>query len=180
MASVDIVAMLSNLSQSLPSINSLVGGLSYLLGTAFCITALFKLKEAFDESGQQQKLIVPLAYLIMGAGLFFLPSLIDSFSTTLFGTTDNVLAYSATNTYDVYSSMTMLIQTIGFIWFVRGCVLLAHASQPEQGREGSKGHGIKGLLFIIGGLFAINIHSTVNMLDYILTHLMQLISRVGA
>jgi hypothetical protein len=180
MTSNDLIVMFSNLSKSLPAVNDFIGGFSYVFGTMFCVISFIKFKEILEDSGGQSKAIVPAAYFLVGAGLFFLPTLIDAFSTTLFGTTDNVLAYSASNQYDIYTSMTMLIQTIGFVWFIRGCVLLGHASKPEQGQEGSKGHGPKGLFFIIGGLFGINIYSTVNMVDYIITHLMQIAGGFGA
>ena len=108
-----------------------------------------KFKELLDEGGGQKvKVIVPSAYFLAGSALFFLPSVIDAFTETLFGSGYNVLAYSSSNTGDIYGSISMLIQTAGFIWFMRGCVLLAHASHPEQGQEGSKGHGPKGFLFV--------------------------------
>ncbi|MDF1758202.1 MAG: type IV secretion protein IcmC [Legionellaceae bacterium] len=180
MTSNDLIVMFSNLSRSLPAINELLGGFSYLLGTVFCINSFIKFKEILNESGGQNKIIVPAAYFVVGSGLFFLPTLMESFSTTLFGSQDSILSYSRSNQYDMLSSMTMLIQTIGFVWFIRGCVLMGQSSQPEQGQEGSKGNGIKGLLFIIGGLFGINIYSTVNWVNYIVNHIMKIGGGFGA
>lgn len=174
MTSNDLIVMFSNLSKSLPSVQYFLGGVSYVFGIIFCLSALTKAKEIFNEGGDNGKYIVPSAYLLTGIALLYLPTSIDAFSTTLFGTQDNILAYSQNNQYDIYSSMIILIQTIGFVWFIRGCILLGHASQPQHGQEGSKGLGPKGLLFIVGGLFAINIYSTVNMLNYIINHLMQI------
>ncbi len=176
MTSNDLIVMLNNLSKSLPEVQKFFGGFSYVFGLAFCLTSIVKFKEIFNEGGGNARFVVPSAYLLTGIGLLFLPSLIDAFSTTLFGTQDNVLAYSQNNQYDIYSSMVIIIQTIGFIWFIRGCVLLSHASQPQHGQEGSKGLGPKGLTFIIGGLFAINFYSTVDMLDYIVNHIMQIVA----
>jgi len=172
MNNTDLVVMLGNLSHSIPAINYFLGGFSYILGVTFVVVSFTKLKESIEESGgQHTKLIVPTAYFLAGCGLFFLPSMIDLFSTTLFGTGYNILEYSPANRYDVYGSVTMLIQMAGFIWFMRGCVLLAHASQPEQGQEGSKGHGPKGFLFIVASLFAVNIHATGNMLNHVMSQL---------
>lgn len=177
MTSSDLIVMFANLSRSLPAINYLLGGLSYLLGLVFYVISMNKFKEILDESGgQKPKVIVPVAYFLAGSGLFFLPSMIETFSMTLFGSSYNILAYSSGNRNDIYGSITMLIQTAGFIWFIRGCVLLAHASHPEQGQEGSKGHGPKGFLFVVASLFAINIQYTMNMLNYIVTHLMSIAS----
>lgn len=174
MTSNDLIIMIGNLSKSLPDVQNLIGGFSYLFGIVFCLSALIKLKEMFNEGGDSAKYAVPTAYFLTGIGLLFLPTLMDAFSTTLFGTQDNVLAYSQSNQYDIYNSMVMLIQTIGFIWFIRGCVLVSHASQPHNNQEGGKGMGPKGLLFIIGGLFAINVYSTTGMIDYIVNHIMQI------
>lgn len=170
----DLIVMFYNLSKSLPDVQKFFGGFSYIFGLIFCVTALFKFKEMYEEGGGNSRFVVPSAYFLTGIGLLFLPSLINSFSTTLFGTQDNILAYSPSAQYDIYSSMVILIQTLGFIWFIRGCILLSHASQPQSGQQGNKGFGPKGLLFIIGGLFAINFYSTVNMLDYIIYHIMQI------
>ncbi|MDP3706072.1 MAG: type IV secretion protein IcmC [Legionellaceae bacterium] len=177
MASSDLVVMFGNLSRSLPSVDRLLGGLSYLLGLMFYYVSITKFRDIIEESGGQKvKIIVPSAYFLAGSALFFLPTVIDAFSQTLFGSGYNVLAYSSDNMSNIYSSITMLIQMAGFIWFMRGCVLLAHASHPEQGQEGSKGHGPKGFLFIVASLFAINIQFTVNMLNYFITHLMSISS----
>jgi len=174
MTSNDLIIMFGNLSKSLPDVEYFFGGFSYLFGLIFCLSALIKLKETFSEGGDNAQYAVPTAYFLTGIGLLFLPSLIDAFSTTLFGTQDNILAYSQNNQYDIYSSIVILVQTIGFIWFIRGCVLLSHASQPHNNQEGGKGMGPKGLLFIVGGLFAINIYSTTGMIDYIVNHIMQI------
>lgn len=174
MTSNDLIIMIGNLSKSLPDVQYFLGGFSYIFGIIFCLSALVKLKEMFSEGGDNGRYIIPSAYFLTGIGLLFLPTLMDAFSTTLFGTQDNILAYSQSNQYDIYSSMIILIQTIGFVWFIRGCILLSHASQPQGGQEGSKGMGPKGLLFIIGGLFAINIYSTTGMLNYIVNHIMQI------
>lgn len=173
MTTADLIAIFGNLSQSLPALNQLLGGLSYLLGVVFYLNSFNKFKEILQEGGGgHQKITVPAAYFLAGSALFFLPSMMQAFSYTLFGTGYNILAYSSANPYDIYQSIGMLVQTAGFLWFIRGCVLLAHASQPEQGQEGSKGHGPKGFLFVIASLFAVNIHGTVSMLNYVVTQIM--------
>lgn len=174
---IELSVMLSNASKSLPSVQHLLGGLSYILGIAFCMVALARFRENIEHEqggGQQTHHIAPYAYLLSAAMLFYLPSMLDALSTTLFGTSTSVLQYAGYQPYDVYSSMTIIIETAGLIWFIRGCVLIAHASHPEQGRTGSKGVGPKGMIFIIAGLFAINFHSTVNMVDTIMNYLINL------
>lgn len=175
--SVDLTAILANLSSILPSVNAFIGAFSYVWGIIFCVLSFIKFKELLgDSGGQQPKTIVPVAYFLAGAGMLFLPSMIDTFSMTLFGTGYNILSYSPANQSNINNSIQMLIQTAGFIWFIRGCVLLAHASHPEQGQEGSKGLGPKGFIFIVASLFAINIQSTWQMVNYIVNHLISLSS----
>ncbi len=168
--------MLSNVSKSLPSVQYLLGGLSYLLGIAFCMVALAHFREnvSNEQGGQNKHHIAPYAYLLSGAMLLYLPTMMDALSTTLFGSSTSVLQYAGYQPYDVFSSMTILIETTGLIWFIRGCVLIAHASHPEQGKTGSKGVGHKGVIFVIAGLLAINFHSTVNMVDTVMNYLLNL------
>lgn len=174
---IELSEILSNVSKSLPSVQYMLGGLSYLLGIAFVMIALLRFKENSEKSGageQSQHPAAPYAYLVTGSMLFFLPSMMNALSATLFGSTNNVLQYGGYVPYDVYGAMTILIETIGIVWFIRGCVLLSHASHPEQGQTGSKGVGSKGLLFVVGGLFAINFHGTVSMMDSAMNYLLNL------
>ena len=176
MDSADIISMIGNLSQSLPSIQAMLGGMSYILGIVFCMVALARFRDNFAKGGgggdAQTTMWSPVAYLLAGAAMLFMPTMFDTLSNTLFGAGSSVLQYSGYNPYDIYTSMTILIETIGMVWFLRGCVLLAHSSKPSQGEE--KGHGLKGFLFLIAGLFAINFQSTVNMLNFMLNNLMSL------
>lgn len=167
--------MLGNVSKSLPSVQYLLGGLSYLLGIAFCMVALAHFRENLEnEQGGKKHHIAPYAYLLSAAMLLYLPTMMDVLSTTLFGSSTSVLQYAGYQPYDVFSSMTILVETTGLIWFIRGCVLISHASHPEQGKTGSKGVGHKGVIFVIAGLFAINFHSTVSMVDTVVKYLLNL------
>ena len=161
-SSVDIVAILGNLSRSLFPVQRLITGFAYLLGILFFITAIAKLKKIGQSAGRSnERLFVPIAFLLGGAALLFLPSAVVSLSTTAFGT-GNILRYANYNPYDIYSSMGLIIQTAGLIWFVRGCVLLVHASEP-----GVK-HGPKGLAFLCAGVLAMNFESTGAFLNYVM------------
>lgn len=163
----DFVKMVGNLSQSLLPVQTLISGLGYLIGILFFIAAITKLKKIGEHGrgGSQEKMFVPIAYFLAGAALVFLPSTLQVLSNTAFGVS-NVLQYTQYNPYDVYSAMRIIIQTAGLIWFVRGCVLLAHASEP-----GVK-EGTKGLIFLFAGILAMNFEDTVGVLNYMLNHLM--------
>lgn len=166
----DIVSMIGNLSQSLVPVQTLIAGLGYLIGIFLVITAVTKLKKIGDYRSQGssgEKMFVPIAYLIGGAALIFLPSALKVLSSTAFGT-GNILQYTPYNPYNVYASMKILIQTAGLIWFIRGAVLLVHASEP-----GVK-EGPKGLAFIVAGILAVNFEGTVGAVNFVIEHLMSL------
>lgn len=170
----DLVAMLGNLSRSLSSFDTLLTGLGYPIGIVFMITAMSKFRKIGDaraSSGSQEKLFIPVAYFFGGAALIFLPSMLTTLSDTVFGSS-NVLQYIQYNPYSVYNSMGIVVQTAGLIWFIRGCVLLVHGSEPGV-QEGPKG-----LAFVAGGILAMNFEYTMSALNYIVSHLLDLTGMV--
>ena len=170
MNSVDIVTMLGNLGQALGPIQRLVSGLAYIIGILFFIAAIQKLKvigNARASSPSSVKMFVPIMYIVGGATLVFLPSAVDVLRNTAFGA-GNVLQYANYNKYDIVIVITWLVRTDGLIWFVRGCVLLVHASEPGV-QEGPKG-----LTFLIAGVLAMNFEGTAGAVQYILKSLIDL------
>ncbi|MBA2655752.1 MAG: type IV secretion protein IcmC [Tatlockia sp.] len=164
-ANTDLITMLGNLSGSLFSVQRLLEFFSYLLGLGFFITALTKFKKIGESRGRsQEKGFVPLAFFLGGAALLYLPTVVRALSATTFGM-NNILNYTSFNPYNIYNSMGILLQTAGIIWFIRGCVLLVHASEP-----GEK-HGSKGFVFICAGILAMNYRNTASALSSALEYL---------
>ncbi|MFA5959945.1 MAG: type IV secretion protein IcmC [Tatlockia sp.] len=157
MNSTDLVTMIGNLSRSLFSVQSLLTGLAYVIGMLFIMMALSKFNK-IAVKGSYERMLVPIAYILGGSVLLFLPSAYTVLSNTVFGA-NNILSYAKYNPYDIYSSMGLLIQTAGIIWFIRGCVLLVGASEPQVK------HGSKGLLFLFAGVLAMNFQSTIAALN---------------
>jgi hypothetical protein len=167
MTNIDLVTIIGNLSQSLYPIQKLISGSAYLLGVLFVIKALSVLKKIGDKrahSSSHEKMTAPMMYLFLGVMLIYLPTALHIVANTAFGV-GNVLTYSNYNPIDIYSSMGLLIRTAGLLWFVRGCVLVAHAGQP-----GTK-EGPKGLVFIFAGILAINFDNTIAMINSLLAHI---------
>lgn len=161
MNSIDLITILGNISQSLYPVQKLITGGAYLLGILFFFTAIGKFKKIGDhraQSSSHERMFTPMMYLLFGALLFYLPSGLDLMANTAFGV-GNVLTYSNYNPANIYSSMGFLIRTGGVLWFIRGCVLLAHSSQPGT-QQGSKG-----LLFLIAGILAMNFDNTIAMVN---------------
>lgn len=166
MNSADLVSMIGHLSRSLYSVGNLIAGLGYVIGILFIFTALTKLKSVSGHSSQE-KMFGSIAYFVGGAALIFLPSMMQIVSNTAFGS-GNILQYVQYNPYSIYNSMGILIQTAGLIWFVRGCVLMVHSSDPGVQ------YGTKGLIFIGAGILAMNFQYTMGLLSYALDGLMRL------
>jgi hypothetical protein len=61
--------------------------------------------------------------------------------------------------------MSILVQTAGLIWFVRGCIMVVHASEPGEQ------HGLRGFFFIVTGIFAMNFVLTMSMIAYVVNFL---------
>lgn len=163
----NIVEMIENLSRSLFPIQGLVSGLAYLLGIAFFITAIQKFRKIGDQranSSGAEKMFVPTAYILGGVALLFLPTVYTVVSNTVFGV-GNILSYTSYNPYDIYSSMILLIRTAGLIWFVRGSVLLTHAS------ESGKQQGPKGMMFLFAGILSMNIETTVGFMNWVMSEI---------
>lgn len=164
MTSIDLVAILGNISHSLYPLQRLITGGAYILGILFFMTAVMKLLKIGDhraQSSSQEKMFTPLMYMLFGALLLYLPSALDLAANTAFGV-GNVLTYSSYNPTNIYSSMGLMVRTAGILWFVRGCVLVAHASQP-----GAQ-DGPKGLVFILAGILSMNFDNTIAMLNSIM------------
>lgn len=169
---VDLIDILKNFHASLGPIRTMLTGLSYVFGLALVFAAFSKFKtiaNAGHQSPSQEKPFVPVTYLAIGVGLIFMPSSFSVLSNTFFGPA-NVLAYSVQDDTTVMSMMTFLIQTAGVLWFLRGSILLVHASEP-----GVK-HGSKGLTFILSGILAMNFESTFGVLNSMFAYLFSALS----
>ena len=169
MSAIDFTSILNNISQSLRPVEALVAGVAYVFGILFVISGCFKLTKIRGVS--REGTATALACILGGVALIYLPSSITVLSTTFFGTS-NILQYTSYNTYSIYGSVKLLIQTSGLIWFVRGCVLLIHAAEP------GKQHGMKGVLFVIAGILSMNLDYTVYTFDALATYLIGLTTKI--
>lgn len=169
MNNVDLIAMIGNLSRSLESVDNLVRGLSYLTGIALVYSGLFKIKKIVSSNGNaQEHYPIALGFIIAGSMLLFFPTTLRMASNTVFGM-HNILQYTDYNQWNIYESMGVLIQTVGLIWFVRGCIMVVHANKPGEDHS-----GIRGFFFILSGILAVNFTLTMSAIDYVVNHLILL------
>src|SRR3990167_1112269 len=150
-----INTIIENLSLSLQPVQKLISGFGYVIGIIFIIVAIQKLYQIGNAKARSSSgigIYVPIAYMTGGTALIYLSSAIGVMSRTVFGL-NSVLQYTQPNPVDLTQSIIILIETIGLIWFVRGCILITTASEPGAD------HGVRGLLFIAAGTLSINFYS---------------------
>ncbi|ADG23752.1 type IVB secretion system protein IcmC/DotE [Legionella pneumophila serogroup 1] len=168
--------ILANIANQLEPVQRLITGGAYLIGCAFIFKAIYSLKvygEARTMMSSNTSMKEPVMYLMVGALLIYFPSLVSSVLQTTFGYS-NPLAYSGgvSSGSDTISALfgsgslvgrplVMIIRVIGLIAFVRGWVLIARSASQGQPPGGTG----KGLIHVFGGILAINIVGTVDMIN---------------
>jgi intracellular multiplication protein IcmC len=168
------VDVLNNVANNLLPVQKLVTGASYVIGLAFAFKAIYTLK-AYGESrammSSNANLKEPIFYLIAAAMFIYFPTGLAIVLNTTFGSS-SILQYAPINenhqglagvfaNSGVGRSLKIIIQTIGVIAFVRGWVLIARSGAQGQ-QPGTAG---KGLIHVVGGVLAINIIATLNMIN---------------
>ncbi|KTD55424.1 hypothetical protein [Legionella quateirensis] len=167
--------ILTNIANSLAPVERLITGGAYLIGSAFIFKAIYSLKvygEARTMMSNSASIKEPIMYLMVGAILIYFPTAFQVFMQSTFGY-QNVLQYAPINSNNqaldtlfgngsvVGRPLAMLIQVIGLIAFVRGWVLVARSASQGQPPGGTG----KGLMHVFGGILAINIVGTINMIN---------------
>jgi intracellular multiplication protein IcmC len=167
--------ILTNVANNLIPVQRLITGSAYLIGCAFLFKAIYSLKiygEARTMMSSNTSIKEPVIYLMVGALLIYFPSAVNMVMMTSFGTT-NILQYAPVNSNNqtinslfgsgsmVGAPLTMIIRVIGLVAFVRGWVLIARSASQGQPPGGTG----KGLVHVFGGILAINIVGTLNMIN---------------
>ena len=167
--------ILNNIANNMLPVERLLTGAAYLIGLSFAFKALYSLKiygEARTMMSSNTSIKEPLIYLIVAAIFIYFPTGFQVMMNTTFGYS-NVLAYgpvsSSNKTMDslfgpdslIGRPLALIIQTVGLVAFIRGWVLIARsASQGQQ--PGGTG---KGLVHVFGGILAMNIVGTLQIIN---------------
>ena len=164
---IDFNSIMSNLSSNMPAVIKLTTATSYFLGFWFIIAGLKNLKKIGQSQGSSESTIGgQVVKVLIGAALVYLPSTLNAGVITLWGT-PGLLDYPASNGldpfYEAKRGAAVFVQAIGYISFVRGFVMLAKGAGQQQQQYGSHGMIGKGILHIIGGILAINIVATIQI-----------------
>lgn len=159
--------MLINLSANYPALWKMVTGLAYVAGLGFIMRAVYQLKtygQNMSMMSSQGNLKGPLISFIVGAALIFLPTIKASLIASSFGGAQTPISYASANSlWNAQSTYALLglVQFVGVVAFIRGWFHLSHLG----GQSGGQHSFGKALTHIIGGILAINIQGTINMLQ---------------
>lgn len=165
--------ILTNIANNIVPVEKLITGAAYLMGIGFAFKAISTLKQhgenraAMSQGGGMKE---PLLYFVIAAVFIYFPTAFSILMNTTFGYS-SVLAYSTLNTNnqalntlfngEAGRSLTMIIQLIGLIAFMRGWILISKGSSQGQAPGGTA----KGIMHIIGGVLAMNIIGTLEVLN---------------
>lgn len=166
--------ILTNIANTVAPIERLVTGAAYLMGVGFAFKAIACLKQHGEGRSAQQgsSLKEPLVYFMVAAALIYFPTALAVLLKTSFGSS-SVLSYTSINTQNptlnhlfgpssqVGRSLSLIIQLIGLIAFIRGWVLISRSATHGQAPGGTS----KGIMHIVGGILAMNIIGTLEVLN---------------
>ncbi len=165
--------IMSNLAASMMPVEKMLTGAAYLMGLAFAIKAVMTLKthgeqrSSMSGTGNMKEAGV---YMLVAGMLVYYPTAFQVIMNSTFGY-DSVLAYAPMGTSTpiisnifgsdsmVGSSLTIIIQVVGLVAFIRGWVLVARGASQGQAAGGTG----KGLMHVFGGVLAMNIIGTLEV-----------------
>src|SRR3990167_10795031 len=162
--------MIIALASNMPQINAMVSAAAYVMGFFYMMKAVLTFKtmtESRSMMSTHSHIREPLMYITVGAMLIYLTTAVQVFLMTTFGT-NTILDYNSGQIATIFSTdselgkaMESIIKTIGLISFIRGWVLMARLGSGQQHQQGGMG---KAFLHIFGGIMAMNIVATIDML----------------
>ncbi|HHF7346304.1 TPA: type IV secretion protein IcmC [Legionella feeleii] len=169
------VDVLTNLATNLLPVERMVTGAAYVIGLAFAFKAIYSLKmygEARTMMSSNTSIKEPVIYLIVAGMLIYFPTGMAIMLNTTFGSS-NILQYAPVNSNNPLIgslfgpgnqagwALSVIIQVIGVIAFVRGWVLIARSASQGQPPGGTG----KGLMHVFGGILAMNVVATLQIIN---------------
>jgi len=164
LSSLNPQTILMNIQQAIPNLMRLVTAIAYVIGMAFIISGVMKLKhvgEMRTQMSHEHSIVTPIVQIAVGALLLYLPSSVQV-GMSSFWSDPNPYGYiTEKDQWQQFINVCfMVVQLIGTIAFIRGLIILSHVG-GHGGHQGSLG---KGLTHIIGGIFCINIYQFIQII----------------
>lgn len=165
-----MLSMLQNLQQTLTPVWQMLVSLCYLSGVILLTLGVFKFKKygqmtVMMSSGAN--LSEPMSYFIAGLILLFFPFMLDSLLSTFWGsgyTSDSILAYQSGDNQGLRAYLQPImevVEVVGLGAFIRGVYMLSKTGSQSGSQQNSLS---KGLMHMLGGVLAININGTIDVL----------------
>ena len=160
----DAKQILVNISSQSPMLMKFLTALAYVMGMAFMVIGVLKLKqygEARTQMSSHHSLRDPLMYMIGGVLLVYLDTTVW-FGLGSFWKNPNPYGYrvDASEWTDAYRAVFIVVQLFGTIALIRGIVMLTKLG----GGHGGQGGMSKAMTHIIGGLLCINLYQLVQVI----------------
>jgi intracellular multiplication protein IcmC len=162
----DLAGILRNLQNNLPDLYKLVIAVAYVAGIYFVADSIFRMKKVAQGRtmmSTQTSVAKPLILFLVGIALIYFPSFVDySIQSLWIYGSESVLKYPhEAGIWDSFvHPLIDLIRLFGLIAITRGLIIFSGLGH-ESSRPGIVG---KGLMHIIGGIFAVNIVGTIDII----------------
>lgn len=160
----------TNLNVSMQQIYPAMVSACLIMGSFLIVKAIFKLKKLGHKTafmGSSGNMIGPVALILIGVALINAPTFIRVIITSLYANNvQNSISWTQAHSgggtwYSTLTPMIGLIQVIGIFAFLRGAIILTKACNENA----QPGNISKGLLHIVGGIMAINITGTIDLIN---------------
>ena len=165
--------ILTNIANNLVPIEHLMTGAAYLMGISFAFKAIHSLKQqAENKGGQSAGMKEPLIYFLVSSVFLYFPTAFAVLMNTTFGYS-SVLAYAPIGSTNptlntlfgsgsqVGYSLTLMMQVMGLFAFIKGWLMIGKSASQGQPPGGTS----KGLVHVFGGILAMNIVGTLQVLN---------------
>ena len=162
--------LFQNLEASMVKIYPALITACYIMGFFLIVKAVFSLKKLGHKTafmGSSGNLIGPTMLILIGVILINAPTFIELLIQTLYATkVTDTKSWVTSKTgqglwFDSIIPIITLIQVIGLFAFLRGAIILTKACNENA----QPGNIPKGLMHIIGGVMAINITGTIDLIN---------------
>jgi len=169
---VDFNKIMAALRGNLVPIKRLIIAASYVMGVWMIYSSLYALKVYGDMRtmmpSQGAGMAGPFFRLMIGVFLMMLPGMVKIGIESLWGvgSYQSVLELPSLSPgmepwHDSIAGVIAIVRILGYVSLLRGFTMLAKATNKGQAPPGLYG---KGLLHIVGGIMAINIIGTIDIL----------------
>lgn len=162
----DVYTIINNLGNTLGPLKNMIGAMAFCLGMWVILSAIMKLKQAGDDRGRDDNIIMKVGVQIaVGVCLVYLNSWINALTITVFGEGSfNPFGYTADSGIDAKVAMArqvlfMFIGVIGVAAVVRGLLVFKSVSDGNTQETNTKG-----FVFVFFGAIAIHLDYFIDVL----------------